>query len=285
MALTLDQLVLTIAKRFGHAQDGIATSGSSTTLVDTPRLYQANEYWNDATIYFLAGGNPGVSRIISSYSAVTLSWASALSVAVINGDTYQVLPRGRQDFVDAIQEAIRKAGESWMVMKDDTTSLDFSTAQEYTLPADLVTLNAVYAGDGTYWAPVLAWEVLPNSAEAYKLMIRQWPKWPYLQDAGQVALSDMRLEYLALPTSLTAGADVLGMATNVERECVSFIVEYALHLLHQNELAHNVTGLAARTHVTLAEKHYNEAMRVMAMRKVNTQPKRIRTRAYPTQIQ
>lgn len=284
MARTLDQLVIDIARRFGSARSSTATGGTTTTLVDTT-LIQPDNFWNNYFLRMTGGSQSGKEALITGYaqSTKTVAFDPAMSGAVANGDTYQILPQPRQDFVDAIYEAVRVASQSWMQVEDDTTSLTYSSAvQQYNLPADLVTLIGLYLGttDG-YWFELSNFDIV-GDAGAFKLLMRDFP--PVTFVAGQPAYSKMRLVYLALPALPATGTANTQLSEPVEREALTFVAEYALHLLHEQAMARNVTGESARGHFSLAQQHFNKAKQIQNERRPQNISRRVRTIQLPRQI-
>lgn len=69
---------------------GSATSGSTTTVIDTVNLTQIDDYWNYGTITFTSGDNTGLSRKVidfdNSTKKATLDYA--LDNAVASGDNF-----------------------------------------------------------------------------------------------------------------------------------------------------------------------------------------------------
>jgi hypothetical protein len=284
MARTLDQLVIEIARRFGSARAGTATGGSTTTVVDTT-LIQPDNYWNNYYVRMLTGSQAGKEALISSYaqSTGTLTINPAMGASIANNDTYQILPLVRQDFVDSIYEAIRIASQSWMQIIDDTTTLAYSsTAQQYSLPADLVSLIGLYVGsaDG-YWFELNNYEIV-GDAGAYKMIMREFPRDSYV--ASEPSFSKMRLVYLALPDIPAAGSNDTGLSEPIEREALAFVSEYALHILHEQAMSRNVTGESARGHFSLAQQHYNKAKQIQSDRRPQNVVRRVRTIQLPRQI-
>jgi hypothetical protein len=284
MADSLDSIVLMVARRYGQAESGSATGGTTSSLVDVNRLWQPDNTYVGHFARITSGANAGQDRLItaSTQAARSLTLDPVLDNAIVAGVTYQVLPRPRQDFVDAVQEAIRTAGNTWMIIRDDTTTLDFNEQQEYTLPADLVVLLDVFAGRDGYWYPCQGFEVVGSGAP-YRLLLRQWPTLPYTQYDASIT-GDMRLVYLALPTLASASTDTLGVHSEAEREAVSYVQEYALHILHESGMARGITGEAARAHYSMAQQHLQKAQQIKGRAQPARVVRRIRERDVPRQI-
>ena len=71
---------------------GTVTDGTTTTVIDTINLIQADDYWNWGTITFTSGNNNGSSRKILDFDAATdaLTLDYALDTAATAGDEYVV---------------------------------------------------------------------------------------------------------------------------------------------------------------------------------------------------
>ena len=74
---------------------GTATGGSTTTLIDTVNLTQADDYWNWGTIVFTSGDNDGNARKIIDFDQATnkATIDYAFDNAVVAGDNY-IIYRG-----------------------------------------------------------------------------------------------------------------------------------------------------------------------------------------------
>jgi hypothetical protein len=193
-----------------------------------------------------------------------------------------VTPVQRQYFIDAINEAIRRADVTWMQVKQDE-SLTLSTEQEYTLPSDLILLLGVYVGipgNPAAWAPYTSYEVIMPTAGTPKLHLRNIPQ-PFTVPVS--SNTTIRLVYAANPSMLTTGTGTMGIGEPA-REAISFVQEMALHLLHEQAVARNVTGEAARAHLTLAQQHLDKAREIKAMVKPSNIQRRMRTRILPKHI-
>lgn len=266
-AVTLENLIALIANRYGHARNGIATGGSLTTLVDTTNLYQPDHTWKGHFCRITVGVNAGLERLVTAFSQASKSLTvdPAWPTAPLSGDQYLLLPQPYQDFLEAVQEATRQAGNSWMVSKVNDTQT-FNNTQEYSLPTDLAIVNSVFAGDGTRWTAITDYEVLGNSAN-YSLFIRVMPSFPLTysnQDAQIGASTTIRVSYCALPNLMNVGSDTTQMGELQERDAIAFLESYALYVLHMQAISRNVTGEAAKAHLTLAQVAQANAEQIRA---------------------
>jgi len=284
---TLDTLILALGRSMNHAASGVAESSSTTTtLVDSATLYQPDNTWVNHYLRVTSKGNIGLSRLItaSSQSATRVTFSPAFPYAIEAASEYHILPLEYDYFQQAVKDAVSAAGDDWVKMVDDTTSLTYvAGTNEYSLPSDLNLLHQLYVGDSSrlYWAPVTSYDVL-GVPGAYKLIIRSWPV-----QAEQITPSittAMRLVYSSSVTMLDTPTATLGIGDGDERDAVSFIREMALHFLYEMLQSRNPTGEQARSNMTMAQAHYNKAEQIRRRR--STQPIRTtsRTRRYAEQI-
>jgi len=279
MAQTLNDIILNVGRNFGNVLAGALTSGGTTTVTDTNNLIQPDNYWENYYCRFDAADQ---ERLVTAYSQSTKTLTvdpAFSSSSITTASTYTLLPIQRVDLVAAIQQAINSAGSSWAVLKDDSSSLTFTTAQVYDLPSDLVALSDVYGGDGNYWAPVMNWEII-GSPGSYKLMFKKLPELRTPALPTETPLIQMRLQYVALPTLLSTGSDTIGIGDVAERELVQYIIYYASFILHQQAFVRNVTGEAARGHMSAAESFRRQAEGIKENRQRVPVIRRVQTRSY-----
>lgn len=269
MAKSLDTLVEDVARRFGRVLKGTTSAvGSVNTLIDIDGLIQPNNYWVNYYLRILSGALAGQERLITAHTQLTatLNLSPDLPSAIGANEQFFISVQQRDDYVAAIQGAVNAAGSDWITIVEDE-SQKLTIAQEYPLPAGTLYLIGVYVGANGYWELFTEYEV-HGTAGAYTMLIRRWPDAPLLQIPPVVNISqlDMRLVYATLPGVPSDGADTLGMGNMYEREATEFVTNYALYLLHQMVISRNPTGEAARTHLTLSDRVFSEAMRIREKR-------------------
>lgn len=178
MTQTLFDLTYQTAKLLEEVRHGLATGGTTSTLIDTNGLKQVDDYWgglqgNMGTVWMLydagaLGAAPQgefsrVTDFVNSTQAATLS--PALTAAPASNDQYGIAgPRyPLYDLIAAVNEAVRLLGN---IGFDDATTLDTVANQtEYTLPFVEGELKQVYYqgktgdSDDFQWLPVPKWEV------------------------------------------------------------------------------------------------------------------------------
>jgi len=263
---TRADLVEEVARRFGHYASGTATGGSTTTLEDTGGLYAPDDYWNGHYLYIVedaggAGAAPeGEERPVTDYvqSTATLTVSPAFSAAAGAGDAYELLAVRRGDVVAMINSAIRLAGETWLVSKNDDSTVDLADDDyDYDLPTDLVRLLGVWMRGDTDepWEPVdgRTWRVAetPGGQELVFDTL-----------SGLDEDDTIRLEYLARPSELAADDGTLGVGEPAEWELVEFVVAEALFLLHDQAASGAPEAAGFRAHLTQAQYWKEEMERI-----------------------
>ncbi len=277
---TLNEIVLKIARRLGRSTSGTATGGTTSTLIDTAVLWQADNTWAAHFLRFLTGDNADLERLVRSHlqSTKTLTFDPVTPFAAAEGDQYMILPLEYKDFTDAIGSAVDSAGSAWMAIRDDTTSLSFNGAQEYSLPADVALVYQVWSGDGTTWAPVYTYEILGRPG-AYKLVLRDHPGSFTPQAVGS---SSMRILYASVLNAPQKPYDTLDMGE--DRQAVLYIEEMALYFIHQTLWSRNPTGEQARSHMSKSQQHRAEAADIKAHRRISPPSVTVQRRRYAEQI-
>jgi hypothetical protein len=106
LSVTLATIRTEVSKRAEEYLAGVATGGSTTTVVDTNKLYAADGYWDEASILFTSGTNLNLERRVQSFSTATLTLYSAVTASVSAADTYEL--RRRFTIVD-LDTAINRA--------------------------------------------------------------------------------------------------------------------------------------------------------------------------------
>ena len=141
MNATLFDLTLKLAKKLGAVKENIATGGAVGTLIDTDHLIEADDFWNEATIWIVrdaagAGGAPEneYSGILNfTQSTGVAGFHDDMSVAPAVGDRYAIaLPRYPiQDLIYLINSALEQMAVSFT----DTSLSSVSSQTEYDLPS------------------------------------------------------------------------------------------------------------------------------------------------------
>jgi hypothetical protein len=150
MSRTLFDLTYELARLLGVVAEGVATGGSTTTIVDTVERTEASDFWNGGTAWITydaagAGASPqGEYSFISDFDATTdtLTLRSTLLSAVASGDRYAVsgLRYPLQLLIQKVNEVLRTIP----LAKDDLSTITIEANRtEYALPSDVWELRQV----------------------------------------------------------------------------------------------------------------------------------------------
>ena len=60
-----------IARRAAQFLQGMATGGSTTTVIDANNLTYVDNYWNEAAVLFTSGTNNGLVRKVQTFSSAS----------------------------------------------------------------------------------------------------------------------------------------------------------------------------------------------------------------------
>jgi hypothetical protein len=221
MTYTLFDLTYRVARELGLTQEGVATGGATTSLIDTVMRTEADDYWNNGTVWILrdsagAGAAPEgeyatVSDFVSTTKTLTIS---ALTAAIAGGDRYACMTKHvpLHVIIQKINQAIMDLGP---VPYADITSITTALDQtEYTLPVaakrDLMQVWIQLIDDDANdnkWIKVPNWKVQEaDPGAAPRLIIPQYT-------AGY----DLKLVYLADHPELQVATAVLSEYVPLER--------------------------------------------------------------------
>jgi len=149
MSQTLGEATYRVARALGIVTEGVATGGSTSTLIDTRVLTQAVDYWNGGTVWVLRDSAEGGAAPEGEFARVTAfsggtdtatlgpvsaGSGTALTASIASGDRYAIGKR-RYPIHQIIQKVNEELVNMGSVAVTDTTTLDTTAAQtEYTLP-------------------------------------------------------------------------------------------------------------------------------------------------------
>jgi hypothetical protein len=168
MSKTLFDLTYELARALNVLKEGLATGGSTTTIVDTVERTEADDYWNGGScwITYDAGGLGAapqgqygyVSDFVQSTGTITIR--TALTAAVAASDRYAVAT-SRYPLELLIQKVNQALGT---IEKTDISTITTASAQtEYSLPTDLMNLKQVWVqtnsgdSDDNGWEQIHDW--------------------------------------------------------------------------------------------------------------------------------
>jgi len=221
MTYTLSNLTYELAVELGTVYEGEATGGTTTTLIDTNDLTQADDYWNEGTVWILddAGGASAapegeyakISDFDNGTSTVT---HGTLTAAPAAGDRYAIAKKTYTLYtmIQAINRALRNINIEYT----DTTTIDTAASQtEYTLPAiAAMDLRQVFLqtktgdADDNRWVEIFDWYIQKTATGTQEELIlpRQY-----------TTSRDVKLVYMAPHGKLYDYNDKLDESVHMER--------------------------------------------------------------------
>jgi len=251
-----------LARKLGCFFEGIATDGSTTTVIDTsvdsqllsPDNYFINRYAYIRTDAGCESSAPeGEDRPISDsvQSTQILTVSPAFSAAVAAGDEFDIYPYPSFQLDAAISEGLYNAFPYWYREVRDVTSLDTTTSQFYTLPAACAELIrvGVIASDGYTVETLLYWKAYGTPGNM-TLYLRE----------SQSSGNDMELVYLEMPGFYTAvggtvttnaGTDILnvslvstsgGTQHTYSEACAEYVLTYAASTFMRDRMGRGSEG-------------------------------------------
>jgi len=148
---TLGAAMLDVARLLGGLRSGVATGGSTSTLIDTSRREEA-EFWKNGTLWITSGIHAGKCFVVKSFSGNTITIPTTLTGTIAAGMEYAVLP---QEFpMDIIRHSVQSSlNELGDIVSSDITLTTDPDDEAYELP------------DGVY--NVLRVEIATNDADPY----------------------------------------------------------------------------------------------------------------------
>jgi hypothetical protein len=169
MTDTLSTVTYRTARELGVVAEGEATGGTTTTLIDTLNLTQADDYWSGGSVWILddAGGAGAApegewARVTDFDNGTSKATIEAITVAPAAGDHYAI---GKKRYpldilIQKVNQALEDLGK---ITITDTTSVDTAANQtEITLPAaiDYDNLREVWLQTQTGDADDNRWDLL-----------------------------------------------------------------------------------------------------------------------------
>ncbi len=221
MGNTLFEATYRVARELGQVTEGVATGGSTTTIVDTNDRTEADDYWNGGTAWIIydAGGAAaapeGSFSVISDFSATndTITLRTTLS-AIAASDKYAISKKrySLYKLIEQVNAALIAMGP---IATTDTTSVDTAVNEtEYTLPiAANFDLREVYLqgrtndSDDNRWIKIHNWKIIKTAGgTADELVLPQF-----------VSGRDVMLVYAAPHAVLRSAADKIDESVHLDR--------------------------------------------------------------------
>jgi hypothetical protein len=185
MTITLFDLAWKCLVELGTGRTGKATSGTTTTLLDTNGLRLVdNDYYNEGTLFILKDAAGGGAAPEKEYSKIknfanaskTVTVYDAFTVAPAVGDTYGIA--NRRFPLDLIVEKINNAlYMDGYIPGEDTSITTVASQTEYTMPVgtsrDLrqVLLQTNDDSNMNEWTPVVNWDIKKTATGSGDLLV------------------------------------------------------------------------------------------------------------------
>jgi hypothetical protein len=199
---TLYDALLDTARLCGILKSGQATStGASNYVVDTNR-YEADDYFNNGTIFIRSGTYIGQTARVLDYTQsngyISVDPTGSANFEYVNaGVYYSITNENREALAQAINQALFDMGEYTAL--DDTLTV-VANQQEYTLPAGVSNVKRIsianYADDPVEYHRAYHWQEI-----AGKIYISE----TIMQPTGNI----IRLHYLKRHPEVNADTDVI----------------------------------------------------------------------------
>lgn len=216
----LFDLTYEVAGLVANLEEGNATDGSISTLVDTKNREEDNGYWDDGTIWIIEADSAApeqewarIDDFEKSIATVTLR--DNATVAIAAGDRYAIATSEftLDAIISAINKSLRRLGP---ISTFDKTSITIASNQtEYDLPvAAKRDLRKVYIqrdntdSDDNRWEEIFNWYPQPAAAGSVATLVLP------LQYTDGYALA---LEYMAPHVKMYAASDKLNEVVPMER--------------------------------------------------------------------
>lgn len=139
MTILID-VMLEVARLMGGVREGTATSGTTTTLVDTA-MTEPTETYTGGTLWMTSGTNDNLCCIVTTHSYGGTLTIPAVTSAIAAADTYAVAPPKFPKHV--LKQAVNAVLRDTKVMGSDTTLAVTANTQSYTLPSGVFDVRRV----------------------------------------------------------------------------------------------------------------------------------------------
>lgn len=136
---TRAEMTLIVARTVSHVFDGVATGGTTTTVVDTSLAETLGAY-NSGTVWITQSGVVS-SRTVTTFGSNTITFSPALTNTVAAGQLYSVAPN---DFPKSqLEQSILEVLEKLAILKVDSTATVVAGA-DVTLPTGVSDVRQVF---------------------------------------------------------------------------------------------------------------------------------------------
>ena len=189
MTYNMFDLSYLVARELNVIEEGTATGGSATTLIDTVYRDEDDDFWNGGTLWVVydAGGSAAApegewARITNHVSSTKTLTITALTAGIAASDLYAVsddeFPRGT-----IVSQVNRSLADMGRIVYTDTTTITTADDQtEYTLPTGLAggDLKQVWLqnddddADDNLWTEIFNWSIQVTATGTAEEMILEY---------------------------------------------------------------------------------------------------------------
>jgi hypothetical protein len=155
---TLARVTLSLARIITEVLEGEATAGNATTLTDTLRMVQPNQYWDRGTLWVLSGTYAGRVLAVTAYAQSKLTFPAITPSTLVATDKYAL---GRAIYPwDRLVAAVNDALDEVRVIQEDTSLTGDGETVEFNVPVTVDTIrrvnfkdpqNPAYKPPSTHW--------------------------------------------------------------------------------------------------------------------------------------
>jgi len=182
--ITMNDLILEVARLMGIVYDGTSTGGTTETLIDTNYRNEPDDYFNGGSVFILSGAEAGTIKTITDFinSSSTLHWSGAITTITSDIEYAVTTP---QFSYSRIKAAINSILRYDPFLQNNDTLTTVADTLEYTLPVGVNNIKRVEIAASTvspyYYTTYMNWKewngkiVFDNTAypsSGYK--IRLW---------------------------------------------------------------------------------------------------------------
>lgn len=198
---TLFNATLELAKVLGYVISSTTTAdGSTTTLIDSARVTEVDDFWNGGTLWITSGTYSGNSRKVTDFlnSIGMFTFSPALAGAPGTGNTYSVINGDwpKEMLIQFINQALQDMGD---VPAIDTSLTTTANTARYALPSGVYNIKRVEIEENISSAyPYIPW-LLWREIDGYLEFDLQYP------EAGKT----IRLTYEAKHATVSSDASII----------------------------------------------------------------------------
>lgn len=142
---TLARVTLSLARIITEVLEGVATAGNATSLTDTTRMIQPNQYWDRGTLWVLSGTYAGRVLAVTAHAQSKVTFSTITPSALAASDKY-ALARAIYPW-ERLVAAVNDALDEVRVIEEDTSLVGDGTTLEFNIPATVDRVRQVHFKD------------------------------------------------------------------------------------------------------------------------------------------